>query len=136
MCPRCSAISTRHMSEQVHWCVATRHLTVEATKPGPTVHVSVRPQDICHLCWVRGVHKTCVCGKERPQTSGFATRHVPYFRESTRHHQEREGSKKGSKTAKNAEKRRFSGLDDLFRPKSGLFRPRNDFCHSRSKFRV
>ena len=60
MCPRCSAISTRHMSEQVNWCVATRHLTVEATKPGPTVHVSVRPQDICHGVEVSGFHSTYV----------------------------------------------------------------------------
>ena len=43
-------LKTCHVSEQVDLCVATRHLTVEATKPGATLHVSKM---------FRHFHKTC-----------------------------------------------------------------------------
>ncbi len=78
MCPRCSAISTRHVSEQVDWCVATRHLTVRGYET--RTHRTCVRSSTRHLSLVLGERcpqdMSCVCGKERPQTSGFATRHT------------------------------------------------------------
>ena len=70
------------MSEQVDWCVATRHLTGEATKPGATLHVSMMFRPFHKTCVRAGglvhdhktsdrrgyetrTHRTCVCSSTR-----------------------------------------------------------------------